>query len=322
MRRGGSKGGVSGKRSTLNDVPTRLWTVDRPVDLATTLSVHRRGTGDPTYRVTPDGAIWRTARTPEGPGTIRLLVGRAASRVAAEAWGPGADWLIDVFPQWLGSRDEHADFVPDHPVLKEIGRRRSGLRIGRTNLVMEALVPAILEQKVTGRESWRSWRELLRWYGEPAPGPVPQGMRVVPAADTWRHIPSWDWHRAGVGPERSRTIVRAARVADRLEEITAMSHAEAERRLRTVPGIGVWTAAEVRQRACGDPDAVSVGDFHLSRWVGWVLAGEDRADDARMLDLLHPFAGQRYRVCRLIELSGRRPPRRGPRFAPRDYRAM
>jgi 3-methyladenine DNA glycosylase/8-oxoguanine DNA glycosylase len=75
------------------------------------------------------------------------------------------------------------------------------------------------------------------------------------------------------------------------------------------------------QRASGDPDAVSVGDYNLPKAVGWALAGRI-VDDAGMLGLLAPYAGHRYRVTRLVELSGIRPPRRGPRLPVRDYRGF
>jgi hypothetical protein len=39
-----------------------------------------------------------------------------------------------------------------------------------------------------------------------------------------------------------------------------------------------------------------------------------------MLELLAPWAGHRYRVTRLLELSGFSAPRRGPRMSVRDYR--
>ena len=78
----------------------------------------------------------------------------------------------------------------------------------------------------------------------------------------------------------------------------------------------------MRQRACGDPDAVSVGDYHLPKAVGWTLAGERGTDDVGMLALLAPYEGQRYRVQRLIELGGSTPPRRGPRNPVRDYRTF
>jgi 3-methyladenine DNA glycosylase/8-oxoguanine DNA glycosylase len=186
---------------------------------------------------------------------------------------------------------------------------------------MEALVPAILEQKVPGVEAQRAWRILLAKFGTPPPGPAPRGMRVFPEPKTWRRIPSWEWHRAGVEGIRAQTIVTAASVSDSLERLLAQTHEEADRKLRTIAGIGQWTSAEARQRAAGDPDAVSVGDFHLPKIVGWVLAGREQTDDAAMLELLAPYAGHRHRVARLAELSGLGgPPRRGPRLPVRDYR--
>ena len=175
-------------------------------------------------------------------------------------------------------------------------------------------MPAVLEQKVVGREAHRAWRFLLLKYGEPAPGPAPAGMRVVPPPRTWARVPSWDWHRAGVEGVRARTIITAAAVAARLEEALDLDPAEADRRLRSLPGIGAWTSAEIRQRAMGDPDAVSVGDYHLPNAVGWTLARR-KTDDAGMLELLAPYAGHRYRVTRLIELGG------SPPAAPRPAHA-
>jgi len=199
--------------------------------------------------------------------------------------------------------------------------RHRGARVGRSGRVLEALIPAILEQKVVGAEARRAWHYLLRRFGQPAPGPAPAGMRVFPDARTWAQIPSWDWHRAGVEPGQAATIAGAARVAARLEEILTMPAGDADRRLRSLPGVGPWTSAEVRQRACGDADAVSVGDYHLPGVVGWALAGRI-VDDDGMLQLLAPYAGHRYRATRLVELSGAHPPRRGPRLALREYRAF
>ncbi len=132
-------------------------------------------------------------------------------------------------------------------------------------------------------------------------------------------MPSWDWHRAGVGPQRSDTVMRAVAVGDSLERTTAVDAAEASRRLRTIPGIGVWTAAETVQRSHGDPDAVSVGDFHVAKRVGWALTGQ-RVDDDGMLELLEPWRGHRQRVVRLIEAAGIGYERHGPRMTIVDNR--
>lgn len=308
----------------------RVWRPDGPIDVALTLSPLRRGAGDPTWRAEP-GGVWRTCRTPCGPGTIRVTVHPRERAVRGQAWGPGAQWLLETLPQTLGADDDLAAFAElagRAPVGAEVVlgacRRHPGLRVGRTLRVFEALVPAVLEQKVVGREAWRAWRWLLCRYGEPAPGPAPEGMRVFPEPEVWRRIPSWDWHRAGAEAVRARTIVNAARYADRLEATAAAGvagSAEADRLLRALPGIGVWTSAEIRQRAHGDPDAVSVGDYHIPGVVGWALTGA-KTDDAGMLRLLAPFAGHRYRVTRLLELGGHRPPARGPRMPARDYRSF
>ncbi|MEU7553825.1 DNA-3-methyladenine glycosylase 2 family protein [Streptomyces sp. NPDC044571] len=292
----------------------RAWTPAGPVDLGLILGPLRRGPHDPTFRTTPDGSVWKTSRTPDGPATLRVTC--HAGTVHAEAWGPGADWILDGLPRLLGDGDDPAAFVPRHRLVHASHRRRPGLRLTRTGLVLETLIPTILEQKVTADEAYRAWRRLVRQYGEPAPGP--QDMSVVPDARTWAMIPSWDWHRAGVDMKRSATIVRAARVAGRLEEAAAMELPAAVRRLEAVPGIGPWTSAETLQRSNGAPDAVTTGDLHLPGIIGYALAGNRDADDAAMLELLAPYAGQRHRAARLILLAGRIPPRRHPKMPKTD----
>jgi 3-methyladenine DNA glycosylase/8-oxoguanine DNA glycosylase len=326
---------------------TRQWQPPFPLDWSRTLAVHRRGRGDPAYAVDAYGAAWRTSLTPDGPATMRVhavpaggaggagdaggdVPGGASGSVTpggedgrltvcASAWGPGAAWLLGTLPGLLGAADDPSGFEPVHPLLQEMSRRHYALRIGRSDRVFEALIPAVLEQKVVGAEAKRAWRLLLLRFGDPAPGPAPPGMRVCPPPRTWIRIPSWEWHRAGVELVRARTIIGAARVAERLEEISAMTPAEADRRLQTLPGIGPWTSAEIRQRAIGDPDALSVGDYHLPSIVGWALIRQ-KVDDAGMCELLAPYAGHRYRAAWLLEMSGQGPPRHGPRNAPRDYR--
>jgi 3-methyladenine DNA glycosylase/8-oxoguanine DNA glycosylase len=325
------------------------WLAPFAVDVRVALGVQGRGTGDPTYRTDEAGAIWRTSLTPAGPGTIRVLPspvwvvspddGSASTRVRAQAWGPGAGWLLDALPAVLGRDDDVSGFDAScHPLISDSARRHPGFRLGRSGRLMEALVPAILEQKVVILEAHRAWKILLHKFGTEPPGPAPAGMRVFPEPAVWRRIPSWEWHRAGVEGVRAETIIRAATVAVSLERLLDVSHEEADRKLRTIPGIGIWTSAEARQRAAGDPDAVSVGDYHLKNVVGWALAGRDRSTDEEMLELLEPFKGHRHRATRLIGLSGGarpartgsavgvarygagRPPRRGPRMSVRDYR--
>lgn len=295
----------------------RIWDAGRAVDLRGTLMPLVRGTGDPAHRFVA-GRFWWASATPDGPGTLALSASGAV--VSAKAWGDGAAWLLERVPTLLGAADDWSGLdISAHRELADVRRARPGLRLCATGLVFESLLAAVLEQKVTGLEARRAWRALLHWYGEPAPGPTPVPMRVHPAPQVIRDIPTWDWHRMGVDGKRQQAIRNAAAVAHRLEESSADTVLS---RLTLVPGIGEWTAAETAQRAFGHPDAVSVGDYHVKNWVTYALTGRARGSDEEMLALLAPWSGQRQRVVRLVELTGRGAPRFGPRFSPNDIRAI
>lgn len=339
---------------------TGLYAPGRPVDLRQTLFPLRRGHADPTLQWTPDGAAWRTQRTPEGIALIRMLArrstapegapgpavaagsGPAATEVELAAWGPGAAWSIRQAPELLGEGDDWspldsllepgalaggagagASAIDPEVVagLARVRRRHAGLRLLRTGIVLDSAVAAVLEQKVTGVEARRAWRTLIRQHGEAAPGPAPEGMRVIPDAERWRSIPDHDWHVAGVGPQRMRTIRRVTAVAPALERTLALGRGgpAVAAALTSIPGVGVWTAAEITQRAHGDADAISVGDFHLAGLVGYALTGE-RTDDPGMVRLLAPFSGHRQRVVRLIATLGSTAPRQGARMTIQDHR--
>ena len=298
---------------------TTTYTPPVRVNLAATLRPLRRGHLDPTMRVSDTG-IWRTLLAPTGPATLHLEA-RGPS-IVATAWGDGAEWAIAGVPELLGEGDDWSGLdVSGNAFLADSLRRHPGLRLLRTRQVFEMLLVAVLEQKVTGIEARRAWRFLLAKFGDVPPGPAPEGMRVFPSAERWKRVPSWEWHRAGVGPQRSATVMRAASVASSLERTLADGRGGpgVAAKLRSVPGIGVWTAAETTQRAHGDPDSPSVGDYHLPAVVGWALIGKP-VDDDGMLELLEPYAGHRQRVMRLIEVSGFRKPAFGPRMTIQDHR--
>ncbi|KAB1654585.1 DNA-3-methyladenine glycosylase 2 family protein [Pseudoclavibacter chungangensis] len=310
-----------------------------PVDLHATLSPLFRGQADPTYRVdATSGDVWRTCRTELGGATVCFRQSRTGVRIVA--WGPGAERAVELAPELLGRGDDWSGLdLRAAPWLAEVRRRNPGLRLLRTNSVFDALAPAVLEQKVTGLEAHRAWRALHLAVAQPAPGPVhlvPNGMTLPLSPDEWRHIPSWRWHRAGVDRARSSTIVRAAPLAAALERtldvpgarsapgaaprgLEADAAEEVTRRLRSLPGVGVWTAAETTQRSHGDPDAPSFGDYHLAAAVGWAFTGGP-VDDDGMRELLEPWRGHRQRIMRLLSRSGRGKPRRGPRMTVQDHR--
>ncbi|GLW47430.1 hypothetical protein Stsp02_30920 [Streptomyces sp. NBRC 14336] len=289
------------------------WQPPFPVDAALTLSALRRGRHDPTHRLESDGTLWRTALTASGPVTYRIRQ-RRRDDLRVDAWGPGAAELTDSVRRELGERDRPDLFRPEHPVLRAAVRRLPGLRVPRTGRLFEALVPAVLEQRVVGVDAFASFTRLVRRYGTTPPGPAPDGMRVPPPPETWRTVPSWEWRRAGVDLHRSATIVEAARHAARLEA-AADDPARAYALMAHLPGVDVWTAAQVGHRALGDADALPLGDYHLATMTGVALLGRPLADD-EVEPYYERFRPHRYRVVRLLELSPGAAPRHGPR-APR-----
>jgi 3-methyladenine DNA glycosylase/8-oxoguanine DNA glycosylase len=309
----------------------RIWNPGGPLDLRATLGGIGHGGSDPSLRAGRDAQIWWATWTPEGPGTLHLSRDPSASdprsAVVALAWGAGASWLLDGVPELLGSRDDRAGFdAAAHPVVHDLDRRFPGLRVPRTRRVFEAALSAVLSQKVTGREASASWQTLIRRYGTLAPGPVPRGLTVPPEPAAWRRLAPHDLMAAGVTPHRVRTVQAVASVAESFERTLCdgRDFTKVDRALQSVPGVGPWTSAEIRQRAHGDADAVSIGDFHVANDVCWALSGQTgrRGDDVEMLRILQPWNGHRYRVQRLLEVGHVSAPRRGPRYSPPDHRRL
>ena len=289
----------------------------RELDLALTLGPLQHGRGDRTIRLRAEEA-WLAFRTADGPATLRLRPSGAGA-VEAAAWGPGAERALDGAPRLIGEGDEPERLGARHPIIRDLQRRHPGLRLPASGRIVDAAVPSVLEQKVTGTEAFRAYAAILRRYGDAAPGPV-SGLLVAPAPERLAALPYYALHPLGVERRRADVIRRVTGRAAWLE--ASHDSVEASRRLTVLRGVGPWTAAEVLRSAFGDPDAVSVGDFHVPNSVAWALAREPRGDDGRMLELLAPYAGQRGRVQRLLEVGRVVAPRYGPRLAPRSIAAI
>jgi 3-methyladenine DNA glycosylase/8-oxoguanine DNA glycosylase len=283
---------------------------------------------DPCARVGLRDAWW-TARTPDGPATPHLA--RAGAQVVATAYGSGATWAIDRADAVLGLRDDVSGFATlaeADPVVRAAFHAHPGLRLTASGRVFAHLVPTILTQKVTGLEASRAYLGIARTFGEPAPGPL-AGLMLPPDAAAIAATPYWALHRFGLEQRRADTLRRVAAMGDRLDR--APDAATARTLLLSIAGIGEWTVAEVTRIAYGDPDAVTVGDYHLPNHVVHALTGAARAGardaapgrissaDARMLEVLEPFRPQRARVVQLLLANGAAAPRFGPRSTVRSF---
>ena len=255
----------------------------------------------------PDG-WWAPMRTPDGPATLHLRRGGRA--VEATAFGPGESWALESVPGLIGFDDHPERFQTSHPLVRELHRRNPGLRIGRTRRVFDALLMAIVTQKVTGKEAGRSMRHLTRAYSSPAPGPMI--LQLPPDPDQLAAATYFDLHPLGIEQRRADTIRRVAADARHIEKLAGNAPAEVCVYLERIRGIGVWTSAETVAVSHGDNDALSVGDFHLKNQVAWHLTGCPRGTDEEMIELLEGFRPHRGRVIRLLATLGH-----APSFGPR-----
>lgn len=302
---------------TVGQPLTRAWRPPWPCPVGQVWRHWQRGAGDPTYRI-ENGRHWRGLRTPLGPATLCVEPLDATGTIKAEAWGPGADWALSNLPSMLGADDDPTGFAPRHANVAQALKENPHWRLGRGGIVWQALLPAIIEQKVTGQEAFGGFRRLVHFHGERAPGPgATLHLWIPPGPDTVRLIPSWEWLKLHIDPARSRPIVRCAQVADALERTLNVPLELADTRLRSIAGVGVWTSAEVRFRAHGDADAVSFGDYHIPNEIGHALVGHDLDDDA-LAELLEPYRPHRHRVQALLGMRRWRE-RHGPRLAPRTH---
>jgi len=294
-----------------NEASTRrTLRLDGPLDLRAT--VNAKFIGEPGGR---HQQAWRVTRTPEGLASLKITTGN--DEVTGEAWGPGANWVLDGLPELLGLHDDPRAFDPKHEIVARLHRRFPGFRISRTGVIWDILPEIILGQKVTGIGAARSWHSLVRTYGEDAPGPCE--LRAGPPPEALASLSYFELHPHGVERKRAEIIINAARRANRIEEAVAMPAAKAYERMMAIRGIGIWTASLVLGEAIGDPDAIPIGDYHVKNTVSWAL-GESRGTDERMIELLEPYQGHRQRVVRLLHMGGLTAPKYGPRTIPRDIR--
>ncbi|MFK8023053.1 MAG: DNA-3-methyladenine glycosylase [Ilumatobacter sp.] len=300
--------------------PPDLAAEARPtVDLGATLAWYRHGRRDLTTRLervgrgaSAAGRFVRATITPHGPGTLALRWHGA--ELDATTWGPGGDWLLERVPHLVGASDPGAPELETaaDPVVAAAMTAHRATRIGASGMLYHELLPTILQQRITATEAKRQWVTLCAELGDVAPGPF-DGLRLPPAPAVLARQPSWWFHPRGVERKRAEPMIEVARHATKLWRWAALDPSEAARMLRLVRGIGVWTVGCVLGPALGDPDAVPVGDFHVKNVIAWNLAGEARATDERMLQLLEPYAGQRGRVVRAVMSHGAGAPKFGPR---------
>lgn len=293
--------------------------VDGELDLALSLRLAHLWGSTAHLKVDHTGA-WYGRFTDDGPATVQMVLD--GDRLLARSWGPGARIALEDVPALAGLHDPGlANLRPEHAAVEAFIKKNRGYRQVRTNQIYTRLVTTALFQKVTSKGAHGAYARLVRNLGSQAPGPR-EDLWLPPAPEVLAKVPYYTLHDYNIERRRADLIRRIAEGAYRLEEAVHLPAEAAHAHLQTLSGVGPWTAAVTLSSGIGDPDAVPFGDYHLKNWVSWNLAGEPRATDERMEELLAPYLGDRGRVARMVKASGSPAPRYGPKTAVRDIRGL
>jgi len=294
-------------------VPHTLEVQTGEIDVFESLRWHRLGSSDAT---TQRSELSFTKAFRVGKNTARVHLEkttRETHMVTIHAEEEDLGPLLDQVPALLGASDTtHASFEPGPRVLRDVRLRGRRVRLVRVPWLYESLVGIVLQQRVAYVDAARSHQWLVREFGERSD--EDGTLRVFPSPQTLMRIPPEAFRQAGVDHERAERLRNVGRTAHHLPKLLNLNFEDARALLSKIRGLGPWTVENLMGSALGDADALPTGDYWLPHTVAYGLAGEPRADDARMIELMEPLRPHRYRALLWLTLAGVKPVRYGPRM--------
>jgi AraC family transcriptional regulator, regulatory protein of adaptative response / DNA-3-methyladenine glycosylase II len=179
---------------------------------------------------------------------------------------------LDARPSLVGEQ------LRRDPLLRPLVSARPGLRVPGAFDPFEMAVRAVLGQQISVRAATTLSGRLAARFGLPAPSSQAGVTLVFPPAEVLADASVAELRRIGLPEKRALTIVQLARaVAERRVDLLARSDPErVVAELRTLPGIGAWTAQYLAMRALHWPDAFPAGDLALRKALG--VASERAAE--------------------------------------------
>lgn len=154
--------------------------------------------------------------------------------------------------------------------LGELAEDRPGLRLPGAFDPFEVAVRAVLGQQVTVRAARTLAARFVAAFGETIETPFESLGRVFPTPERIALLDYGDIASLGIIATRAKTILALAnRLVDGTLSLEPGGDAEAViERLKTLPGIGDWTAQYMAMRAFGWPDAFPHTDYGVMKALG------------------------------------------------------
>lgn len=153
------------------------------------------------------------------------------------------------------------------PLLLAAIRQAPGLRVPGAFDPFELAVRAVLGQQVSVAGATTLAGRLATRFGQPANTPYAGAMRHFPAPEALATLAPETIAQIGLPRARAATLLALARFAvdGGLRFAPGAGLDESVARLKTVPGIGEWTAQYIALRALRFPDAFPAGDLGLQK---------------------------------------------------------
>ncbi|MFC5473364.1 AlkA N-terminal domain-containing protein [Paraherbaspirillum soli] len=162
-----------------------------------------------------------------------------------------------------------AQHLQQDPLLAQLLDAHAGIRIPGAFDAFELAVRAVLGQQVSVAGATTVAGRLAQRFGTPCATPFAAVSHHFPAAEQLAEVSALELATIGLPKTRAQTILNLARFAAQghLQMKPGVTLQEAVAQLKTVAGIGDWTAQYIALRALRFPDAFPAGDLGLQKAV-------------------------------------------------------
>lgn len=288
------------------DVP-----VAEPYRLDLTVSVLRRLSTNLVDVLTPEGVYLRVLGDAHRPMLVRVSSQHPGTLVVTlEGERHGHRRALETVHRILGTDRTLREFdrgAARIPWLRPLALRMRGVKPPRYPTLWEACVNAIVFQQVSIHAASAILRRFVVTLGSPVElrdGPT---LHAFPDTEVTLHANDDVLRAAGLSTNKIAALRRAAEtlVSGTLDErmLEERSSAEAAALLRSIKGIGPWTATVILLRGLGRLDVFPMNDSGVAG--GLAFAGGSPSEIGNVLDVLGSQRGMLYYHLLLARLEAR-----------------
>jgi AraC family transcriptional regulator, regulatory protein of adaptative response / DNA-3-methyladenine glycosylase II len=248
-----------------------------PYDVAALLDFVRKRQLNTIETVASPAMIHWAARTfgiqisgKQHAGWVRYGFDTARSVVQLEVSDSLGHVLPSVIARMRAALDLDADPKAINAVLGAHFAGTEGLRVPGCIDGYEVALRAIVGQQVTVAAGRTLTQRIADTFGQPITTPYPELSRLFPTPNALSQATPDNLGALGIVKQRQAAIIALSQAVDSgaLDLNTPANALATIEQLKTLPGIGDWTAQYIAMRALRWPDAFPAGDVALHNALG------------------------------------------------------